>query len=227
MISLTALVLTKNEESNIGRTLEAIRWIDNVLIIDSFSSDLTLDIARSCHPNIRVVQREFLSFADQCNFGLSQIETEWVLSLDADYILQPELAKEIQQLTPPADVAGYSGDFIYCIGGKPLRGTVYPSRTVLYRRGLAHCRDEGHGHRVEVKGRIERLEGKIYHDDRKPFGRWMAEQKKYVKLETAHLRAQPFNELSPPDKLRRAIFFAPPAMFYYTLLMRGLILDGW
>ncbi len=226
MISLTALVLTKNEEANIERTLRAIRWIDNVVIIDSFSSDRTLKLARSAHPSVTIVQREFDSFAGQCNFGLSQVSTEWVLSLDADYVLSDALSREIKELTPATDVSGYAAEFTYCVHGHALRATVYPPRTVLYRRGLAQYYDEGHGHRVRVDGSVCKLQNTIYHDDRKPFDRWLTEQKKYVAVEAKYLRKRMFGELSGPDKLRRSIFLAAPVMFFYTLLFRGLILDG-
>lgn len=227
MIPLTALILTKDEEANIGRTLSAIEWIDKVLIVDSFSLDRTLEIGRKAHPNVVVLQREFDSFAGQCNFGLSQVTTEWVLSMDADYVLSPEISEEIQALSPCSDTAGYSALFRYCIFGRPLRGTIYPRRTVLYRRSCAKYRDEGHGHRVVINGRVANLSGRIDHDDRKPFNRWLEAQKRYAKLEATHLHSRSWSELSWPDRLRRAIFPATPAMFVYTLLGRGLILDGW
>ena len=227
MIPITALILTRNEQENIGRTLSAIEWIEKVVIVDSFSSDQTLQIVPASHPNVLIVQREFDSFAGQCNFGLEHITTEWVLSLDADYLVTPELASEIQALEPASEVAGYSAEFRYCIVGSPLRGSVYPARTVLYRRRLAKYRDEGHGHRVTVQGKVEKLSGKIDHDDRKPLSHWVQSQNKYTKIEAKHLLAQPLEKLSAPDRLRRKIFFAAPVMFVYLLFGRGLILDGW
>ena len=120
--------------------------------------------ARSAHPNAKIVTRPFDSFAGQCNFGLTQIATEWVLSMDADYILTPELIREIAALEPAAEVSGYSVEFRYCIFGYPLRSSVYPARTVLYRRRLAKYCDEGHGHRVVLDGNVQNLSGKIDRD---------------------------------------------------------------
>lgn len=224
---VTALILTYNEKENIGRSLSALSWAPNVLLIDSGSTDGTPELARATHPNARVAQREFDSFASQCNFGLSQISTEWVLSLDADYVLTPELIAEIASLNPAADVAGYSVDFRYCIFGHPLRSTVYPARIVLYRRTQAQYRDEGHGHRVVIDGSVGRLSGKIDHDDRKPLSHWIQAQDGYAMIESRHLVATPVGELNFQDRLRRKIFFAAPAMFLYLLFGRGLILDGW
>src|SRR3979411_692006 len=107
MISLTALVLTRNEEANIERTLRAIQWIDNVLILDSFSSDRTLEIARKTRPNVESAQGESDTHATQWNFGLGQVQTEWVFTIDADYQISPELAVEIQSLDPRPDIVGY------------------------------------------------------------------------------------------------------------------------
>jgi glycosyltransferase involved in cell wall biosynthesis len=227
MISLTALVLTKDEEANIDRTLRAISWIDNVVMIDSFSSDRTVEIARKAHPSVVIVQRDFDTHAAQWNFGLEQIETDWVLSLDADYEVSSELAREMRQVTPPKEVAGYEVEFEYRIQSRPLRASVYPPRIVLFRKRCCSYYDEGHTQRLRVNGVTDKLKGKIYHDDRKPFGRWLEAQKKYSKLEAKHLRAQLFRQLSGPDKLRRMIFLAAPVMFFYTLLAQGLILDGW
>jgi len=227
MILLTALVLTKDEQENIGRTLSAIAWIDKVVIIDSFSSDETLEIARRAHPNVMIVQRAFDTHANQWNFGLEQVETDWVLSLDADYELSAGLANEIRQLTWPEEVAGYEVDFEYLIHGRALRASVYPARVVLFRKQRCIYFDDGHTQKLRANGMVGKLRGKIYHDDRKPFGRWLEAQKRYAKLEAAHLHARPFREISGADKLRRMIFFAAPAMFFYTLFVQGLILDGW
>jgi glycosyltransferase involved in cell wall biosynthesis len=227
MDDLTVLILTYNEQENVVRTVAALPPAQNVLLIDSGSTDGTPQLARSQHPNVKVVERQFDSFAGQCNFGLSQIESEWVLSIDADYILTPELSAEIAALNPPADVAGYSVEFRYCIFGHRLRSTVYPPRTVLYRRNRAQYRDEGHGHRVVVDGKVEKLSGKIDHDDRKPLSHWLQAQDRYAIIEARHLLSQPLDKLNAQDKLRRQIFFAPPGMFLYLLFGRGLILDGW
>jgi hypothetical protein len=97
----------------------------------------------------------------------------------------------------------------------------------LYRRRLAQYRDEGHGHRVIVDGKIEKLNGKIDHDDRKPFSYWLQSQDRYSKIEARHLLSTPLPQLSFQDRLRRKIFFAPAVMFLYLLFARGLVLDGW
>jgi hypothetical protein len=202
-------------------------WATRILLLDSFSNDETLELAKAVAPNISIMQRRFDSFAGQCNFGLGQITTEWVLSIDADYVLTPELIAEIGALDPKSDVAGYSVEFRYCIFGHPLRSTLYPARTVLYRRKLGKYRDEGHGHRVAVDGKVEKLANKIDHDDRKPLTYWIRSQDVYAEIEARHLLSTELAQLSFQDRLRRRIFFAPPAVFLYLFLGQGLIFDGW
>ena len=224
---ITVLLLTFNETPNIERTLRQLAWTKYLLVIDSFSTDETLDLIKKVAPSAVVMQRAFDTFAQQCNFGLRHATTEWILSLDADYVLTEELISEIAALDPAADVAGYSAEFRYCIFGHPLRNTLYPPRTVLYRRSVANYRDEGHGHRVTVTGTVNALSGKIDHDDRKPLSYWLQCQDRYAQIEAQHLLSQSLTELNFQDRLRRKTFFAAPLIFLYLLFGRGLILDGW
>ena len=224
---ITALVLTCNEEENIARTLASVSDVAAVVLVDSGSSDGTIEIARESRPGLRVVQRDFDSHTQQWNFGLDQVTTEWVLSLDADYEISSELREEIVKLEPAPDVTGYSVEFIYRIFGHSLRASSYPSRVVLFRKSEARYVDDGHTQLLRPNGRVERLAGKIYHDDRKSLSHWIQAQDAYAKLEARHLLAQPVGQLNRQDRLRRKIFFAAPAIFLYLLLGRGLILDGW
>lgn len=224
-LEITPLLLTFNEAPNLRRTLEKLTWAADILVVDSFSTDETPAIA-ALFPQVRVVQRPFDTFANQCNFGLDLVATPWVLSLDADYILSDDLVQELETLTAMDGVAGYSARFKYCIRGRPLRASLYPSRIVLYRKDCAHYYDEGHGHHVKIVGRVDALRGMIYHDDRKSLTRWLSQQDKYMTIESRHLLATPLSELTLPDRLRRRIIVAPVLVFLYTLLFKGLILDG-
>lgn len=224
---ITPLIITFNEEANIARALEALTWAVRILIVDSGSADGTLAIAAN-YSQARVVHRAFDDFASQCNFGLSLIETPWALSLDADYELSPELVEELRTLDPHDDMAGYRAGFIYRIYGSPLRGTLYPPRTVVYRRDRARYFNEGHGHRVTIDGAVADLRGKIFHDDRKPLSRWLASQQRYAKAEVDHLLdPSPSGSLRTVDRLRRMAWPAPILVFFYALLVKGCILDGW
>ncbi len=136
LTEITPLILTFNEAPNIRRTLEKLTWAKEILVVDSFSTDETLEIVKS-FPQTRIVQRKFDTFAGQCNFGLGEIKTEWVLSLDADYVLSDDLNREIAQLKSENDIAGYRAGFTFLIYGHRLRASLYPPRTVLYRKSAA------------------------------------------------------------------------------------------
>ena len=223
---VTPLTLTFNEAPNIGRNLERLTWARDVVVVDSFSSDDTLAIVNR-YANARVVQRKFDEHARQWNFGLKEcgIGTDWVLALDADYIITQDLLREIQALAPEADVAGYRVKFIYCIDGQPLRAAVYPPVTVLYRRACAEYYQDGHTQRVRLTGRILDLKNPILHDDRKSFRRWLGSQSRYMRLEAEHLRNVRFSELAIQHKLRKLIVIAPVAILFYCLFVKGNILD--
>ena len=223
--TVTPLVLTYNEEDNIGRVLARLRWADRVVVLDSFSTDGTLDIVRS-FPNVDLQQRVFDSFAGQCNYGLGLVETTWVLSMDADYVLTEALVEEMASLPGDPAESGFEVGFRYCIGGEPLRGTLYPPRVVLYRRERATYHQDGHAHRVRVEGEIGRLAAPILHDDRKPLRSWLAAQQKYAAQEADKLlRADPAT-LGFADRLRRKKIIAPILAPLYALFVKGGVLDG-
>ena len=225
MDSLTAVVLTRDEAANIGRCLDGLQWVPSVLVVDSFSTDATTSIAKS-FPNVEVAQRNFDSFAGQCNHALQLVDTEWVLSLDADYVVTDDLRRQLSELQH-SDIAGYRVPFTYCIHGRPLRGTLYPARTVLYRKSAARYEDFGHGHKVRIEGSVQDLAGRMLHDDRKPLSRWLQNQIRYAKQEADYLEKAPDSELGSIDKLRRAILPAPLAVGFYVMLLKLCILDGW
>jgi glycosyltransferase involved in cell wall biosynthesis len=221
----TAMVITYNEGPNLRRCLDRLRWVPRILIIDSGSTDETLDVARQ-YSQVDIVERPFDDFATQCNFGLARIETRWVLSLDADYQLSEALVAEISALRED-DVAGYSAAFVYRMYGRPLRGSLYPPRVVLYRKdGAAYC-NEGHAHRVMIAGRAATLCGKILLDDRKPLARWFASQQHYARREADYLLAASRAGLGRADRLRLIGWPAPILVFFYTMIVKRCALDGW
>lgn len=223
---ITPLIITHNEAPNIARTIGKLLWAKRIVVIDSGSTDATLDMLRG-FPQVDVIQHPFSDFASQCNFGLTQVDTPWVLSLDADYELGDALVEELAGLRAPDDVAGYRAKFVYRIHGRALRGTLYPPRVVLYRKDKARYRNEGHGHRVAIAGEILPLAGVIYHDDRKPLARWFDSQQRYARIEAHYLIETPSAQLTRNDRIRRLGWLAPIGVLFYTLFIKGCILDGW
>jgi len=225
---ITPLILTHNEAPNIGRTLAELSWASDIVVVDSFSDDETLDIV-SRFPQVRVYQREFDSHENQWNFGLKEtgIESEWVLALDADYVITKDFLPELKTLRVSRDIKGYRAKFIYCINGKRLTSGIYPPVTVLYRRGDAAYFQDGHTHKLSLDGRIETMRSPILHDDRKSLSRWLQAQSRYTKLEADKLLSSDPESLSWTDLVRRLRIVAPPAIFLYCLILRGGVMDGW
>ena len=226
-IPIAVLILTRNEAPNIERTLAQLAFASEIVVVDSLSTDATRQLAAG-YPRVRVVERAFTTHAEQWNHGLQQtgITADWVLALDADFVLTDEAVAEISALEPPAGIDGYWASFQYCINGRPLRGAAYPPVVVLYRRARAHYQQDGHTQRVQVDGRLGQLNGRIRHDDRKPLSDWLAAQSRYMRLEVDKLTRAEAGSLGVIDRLRRALVIMPPLMFLYCYVLRGGFLDG-
>jgi len=223
---ITPIIVTYNEAPNIERTLNALAWANEVLVIDSFSNDETLSICAK-FTNVRVIQNEYSGPTDQSNFGLEQdIQNEWVMSMDADYVVTPALQDEIADLAPNSDVRGFEIGFEYLINGRPLKGSLYPPRTALYRHKSARYQRDGHTQRVVIDGLVLPLKQKMQHDDRKPYSRWLASQRKYAAQEAQKLAGIKWQTLSWPDRLRYW-GVAPLAVIPYTLIVKGLAFSGY
>ena len=223
---ITPVLLTYNEEANIERTLQSLSWAQDIVVVDSLSRDATFSILKK-FPRVRIFQRAFDSHEAQWNFALMRtaVKTPWVLALDADYLLSEELVRELRALEPEARIFGYRASFIYRVGGYPLRASVYPAVTILYKRENAVYVQDGHTQRVRIAGDVGDLKGRVYHDDRKSFRTWIEAQKRYMKLEVAKLTGDP-RPLNLPDRIRCLRIVAPPAVFVYCLFGKRLILDG-
>jgi glycosyltransferase involved in cell wall biosynthesis len=226
--NVTPLVITHNEEANISRTLSGLRWADRILVLDSGSTDSTLELVTQI-PQVEVVQRPFDSFADQCNAGLSLIHTPWCLSLDADHTITEAFLAEMQALitTAPADVDAVLTPFHYLVFGRRLRGTLLPPRYNLVRVGGGHYVNDGHAHQFVPQRRTLTMAAPILHDDRKPLSRWLASQERYLQQECDKLLSTPRQQLSRTDRLRLRHVVAPFAAFLFCLLVRRGLLDGW
>lgn len=225
---VTPIVLTYNETPNIRRSLERLRVFDEVLIVDSGSTDETLSIVGE-FANARVIHRTFDTFAGQWNFALREggLKTEWALAMDADYILTDAFLGELEALRPSADERAYRIAFDYCIFGRKLSATLYPPIIALYRHRQVHYIDDGHCMRAQVTGIVGALKSRVQHDDRKPLSRWLSSQAKYADQEAELLLNKPTSELRTQDRLRRMMVITPWLVPLYCLTVGRGALDGW
>lgn len=145
MLDLSVIVLTYNEELHIRRCLENVVPIaKDIFIIDSYSTDKTIEIAKQ-YPNVHILQNKWENnYAKQFNWGLehANISTQWVLRLDADEYLLPELVAELQEKLPtlPDDVTGIIFNRRHIFMDKWMRRGIYPVKLLrVFRYGKGKC----------------------------------------------------------------------------------------
>lgn len=221
---ITPVLLTYNEERNITRTLTRLRWARDVVVVDSGSTDKTLALLAQ-YSNVRVFSRCFDTHANQWRYAVEKtsISTEWVFRLDADYQVSDALVSELTQLDPGSPTAAYRIGFDYAVFGRPLRSSLYPSNTVLLRRGRFTISDKGHTEVWAISGPIVMLNAKIVHDDWKSIEQWLPSQSRYMQRELRHPGGRSSGLVS---WLRRTPPLMPIVMFVYCLFGKGLIFNG-
>jgi glycosyltransferase involved in cell wall biosynthesis len=224
---IVPVILTLNEGPNLGRVLSKLEWARSVVVLDSHSDDETETIAKS-FSNVSFYQRSFDCLANQWNAGIefARQTGNWVLALDADYLLSDELVEEFGGLRPDGDVAGYEARFIYCIDGMPLRASLYPPHTVLFRAELGEYVQDGHAQRLVLNDPIQRLVHPIFHDDRKSRERWYVSQRHYARQEAEKIRNSSWSALPFSGKIRRIPLLSIALAPVYLLLSKGLWRDG-
>lgn len=220
------LLLTLDEAPNLPRTLGALGWAERIVVVDSGSTDGTLEIL-AADPRIELLERRFDNHAAQWRFGFDHLgDIPWVLALDADYVVPVDFSGELEALGDGAGYDGFEAAFTCVSLGKPLRGSIYPPRLVLMRPDRAAIDQDGHTQRYRVPGAIGRLRGRIQHDDRKPFSVWLTAQGRYAQLEAKKLMDSRYSDLPLQARLRRRGWINPWLVPLYVLLWRRGILDG-
>jgi glycosyltransferase involved in cell wall biosynthesis len=224
--NITPVILTYNEVTNIGRCLGQLSWANRIVVVDSNSDDGTAALCNR-FPNVDIYQRTFDCHTRQWNFAINEtnIDTEWVLALDADYITDSKFRRELSFLDPPASISGYRARFDYVISGKRLRGSLYPPVVLLFRRLHGRYVQDGHTQRVVVDGGVAWLQSRVEHDDRKSVARWLQSQIVYAGLEAQRLE-NPHKPVSVVDLLRTRIPISWFLVPIYTLMIKGGMFDG-
>src|SRR5262245_14567892 len=166
---ITPVLLTYNEEQNISRTLSHLAWAKDIVVVDSGSTDGTLP-ALTHFPNVRVFSRRFDSHGQQWRYATEEtnIRTNWLLRLDADYQVRDALIAELSQLDPNSAVSSYRVRCYHAVFARKLRSSLYPPKPILFRKGCFSVWDKGHTEAWDVKGPIDTLSATIVHDDWKP-----------------------------------------------------------
>ncbi|MGN6136023.1 MAG: glycosyltransferase family 2 protein [Aureliella sp.] len=250
---VTVVVLTFNEEINVQRCLESVAgWAQEIVVVDSFSTDATVEIARRYTD--RVVQHKYEGHAQQWGYALKELEfsTEWIFAMDADFVLTDGLRKAIDQAIASenaTDIHGYYVRHKQIFRGKFIRfGTIYPRywlRLFRHGKGFVDELDLVDLH-FYVDGKTAKLEYDLIEDNHKErdIGFWVNKQVKFAKKQALEeLKRLDKNMSFPvrpslfgsPDQrtlwlksrwYRMPLFIRPILYFVYRYFLRLGFLDG-
>jgi glycosyltransferase involved in cell wall biosynthesis len=165
-VSISVIVITKNEEAAIGRCLASVRWADEMVVVDSGSTDRTVELARAAGARVTVMS-DWPGFGPQKNRALDLATGDWVLSLDADEWVTPALAAEIGAAVQRTDApAGFELPRLSSFVGREMRHSGWwPDHiTRLFRRGSARFSDDLVHERLVVTGAVGRLTEPLQHE---------------------------------------------------------------
>ena len=161
---ISCCIVCYNEEHNIRRCLESVKWCDEIVIVDSFSSDRTVAICREY--TSRVIPRAWPGYVEQKRFALAQATYEWVLNVDADEEVSPELRDEILVVlrrNDPAVDGFYVPRLVYYLGRWWWRGWYPGYRLRLFRKAKVRWGGVNPHEKVLLRGQADRLQGNLYH----------------------------------------------------------------
>ena len=222
-IKISAVIITFNEEDRLSDALESIRAVaDEIVIVDSYSIDRTLAIARN--GMAKVYQNPFHDFGSQKNFAMSKASHEWVLNLDADERLSPELAAEIMAMKTngwPEAPAGFAiKRKTYYLGRWISHSGWYPDKKIrLFKKTKAEWLGRVH-ERLAVKGSIAPLQGPIIHYTYRHIHDHIDRLNRYSSIQAEDLVKK------YKHTLRLRLFILPMATFLRHFVLKRSFLDG-
>ncbi len=222
MTRLSVTVITWNEEERLRACLESVAWADEIIVVDAESTDKTVQVAREFTDRIWV--RPWPGFAVQKNFALEQAAGEWVLSLDADEQVTPELRWEVRDVIArggPHD--GYALPRKNVFWGAWVRhGRLYPDYQLrLFRRGRGRFVERAVHESVEVQGSAGRLQAPLLHHSYRSLEEFIHRSNRYSTLAAAEWVRQG-RRVGAADLL-----FRPLGRFCSMYVLHGGFLDGW
>jgi glycosyltransferase involved in cell wall biosynthesis len=224
--TLSVAIITLNEEANLARTLESVRWADEIVVVDSRSTDATRSIANSY--GARFVDERWRGFAAQKNYALGLCTSDWLLSLDADEAVSPELAISIQKIIagPPGSTAYYVPRRNYFLGRWMRHGGYYPDAKLrLFPRGMGTFQQAPVHETVAVAGSTALLNGDVLHHAYPTLGSYLEHMERYSTLgaQVAIARGRTGRSLFA---FVNGVLLNPLATFLYNYGVRLGFLDG-
>jgi glycosyltransferase involved in cell wall biosynthesis len=183
MDKIATVILTKNEEKNIEECLESLSWCSNIFVLDSFSTDRTIEIANK--KGVKVLQHPFNNFANQRNTALEMVDSEWVLFVDADERVTPELAEEVNRVVQDPEYVGwwvprrnnYFGRWLFYGGFYPD----YQFRLVKKGNNLFDSKQKVH-EKPMINGTVGYLKNPLVHLCYQDLGDLLEAKSRYARL---------------------------------------------
>jgi glycosyltransferase involved in cell wall biosynthesis len=224
--TLSVVLITLNEAANLPRTLKSVSWAQEIVVVDSGSTDATLEIARKA--GAQVFEEPWKGFAAQKNSAIAHASNEWVLSLDADEELSPELVREMQALL--ANEPSFSA---YCIPrlnhflGRPLcHGGYWPDPKLrLFRSGAARFAERPVHETMETDGPVGTLKNPLLHHCYLTLEEYIEHMNRYSTAGAKMLVESGRATRSLPALVWNAVL-NPAATFLYNYVVRLGFLDG-
>ncbi len=224
--TLSVVLVTLNEAANLPRTLASVRFANEIVVLDSGSTDATVEIAKNA--GARVFEEPWKGFAKQKNSAIARATGDWALSLDADEEVSPALAQEIESL-----LAGEPACSAYRIPrlnhflGRPLRhGGYWPDPKLrLFRRGAAEFEDRPVHETMQTAGPVGQLKGHLIHHCYTTLDEYIEHMNRYSAIGAELLATRGRVSRSLPAFLWNAIA-NPAATFVYNYIFRLGFLDG-
>jgi glycosyltransferase involved in cell wall biosynthesis len=224
--TLSVAIVTLNEEANLPRTLESVAWADEIVVVDSGSTDGTRAIAQS--HGARFVIEPWRGFAAQKNFALSLCASEWVLSLDADEAVSPELAASIQKVmvTPPSHAACALPRRNFFLSRWIRHGGYYPDPKLrLFPRGQGTFQETPVHETAIFSGNVETLHGDLLHDAYPTLASYLDHMERYSTF-GASIAIQRGRTGRNLLSFLNGVLLNPVATFFYNYILRAGFLDG-
>lgn len=220
-IKISALAITLNEAEVIEDFIKSLWFADEIIIVDSFSTDDTAALA-SRHEKVRLVQRKFDNFSDQKNHALSLANNDWVVFFDPDEEITQPLAEEIlQTLKDPKAIAYFVKRSLYFMG-KRIKYSGFQTDWVVRLYNKIHCRYDGHlvHETLHTEGNTGKLRHRLPHHTYKSFDDYTAKLHRYSELQARML----YEKKKKPNFFH--FLFRPFYRFWHQYLLRLGILDG-
>ena len=221
MIKITAIIPTLNEEIHIADAIKSVSFADEIIVIDSYSTDKTLEIAEKLH--VKIIKRKFDDFSSQKNFAIDQATHSWIYILDADERVTPEVEKEIlEAVKKPNDFVGFYVKRAFYFAQQKINYCGWQRDKVVRLFLKEHCKYSGVVHEtISTKGELGFLKNKIDHYGYKNYNHFISKIHQYGELKAQELHAN--------GKTVNAyhILVKPPFRVFSHFILRKGFLDGY